>query len=162
MEADADADTTTWDHVGPIIAGLPWDDLTFAGVVCNHMLQALPWPELLPALVEMRRVLAHKGVLRLLVPDLIRAFEAFQAADAGHFLVGDDIETTLDGKFAVYVTQAGATRSVFTRGYLRDLLWRAGFSEVETTAFGVSLLGPEWLAELDSREGESIIMEARK
>ncbi len=166
MEVDADPDLTTWDHVGPITGprneGLPWTDLTFAGIVANHVLQALPWPDLVPALMELRRVLTHDGVLRVLVPSLLGAVGALVRREADHFQVADAHESSLDGKFCMYVSQAGATRSVFTVAWLDELLRRAGFSEVVPVSYGTTLLGPPWIIELDSRQDESIIFEAKR
>lgn len=161
MEFDRDPEVTTWDHVGPIAAGLPWDQETFGGIVANHSLQMLPWPELVPALAELYRVLAPRGVLRLLVPDVLRAVGALVHRDPAHFQIADEHESSIDGKFCMYLTQAGATRSVFTRAWLTELLRRAGFVDVEVCAPGVTILGPAWIVELDSRPDESIVIEAR-
>lgn len=162
MATDSDPTLTTWDYVGPVQNGLPWADLTFGGVVAWHMLSMLEWPDLLPALVEMRRVLAHGGVLRVGVPDIRRGLAALTAGDAEFFQVADYHESSIDGKFCMWLTQAGASRSVFTGLWLTDLLHRAGFSEVDTAEVGVTKLGPTWLTELDDRPDETLVVEARK
>ncbi len=162
MEVDSDPTLTTWDHQGPIQVGLPWADGTFAGIVAHHSLQALPWPDLMPALVELRRLLARGGTLRLSVPDLLAGVDSLGRNEAEMFAVADVHEASVDGKFCLWVSQAGATRSVFTGAWLTELVTRAGFAEVTRCAHGETAYGPEWITELDNRPAESLYVEARK
>lgn len=150
-------------HVGDVArhCGLPFDDGTFDLVVSVHMLQALTWPQLIPALTEMRRVTRRGGWIRLVVPDLLAAVAAYERHDAAHFQVAHGIERSLPGKLCVYVTQAGATRSVFTDRWLIELLHRAGWSRCRLASFGETDSGHPDLCALDSRPGESIFAEAR-
>lgn len=151
--------TPDQEHVGRIQDGLPWLTGTFDLVVSNHALQMVPWPELVPALAELRRVLRSGGVLRLLVPDLMRALLAYGEGHPDHFQVADEIEASIDGKLCVYLTQAGSSRSVFTGPWLGELLDRAGFVEVHGAAFGISGSDDPLACQLDSRVDESIIYE---
>lgn len=162
MAIDADPDMATWDHVGDIVAGLPWADGTFGAVVTHHALQMLTWGDLVPALEELRRVLTPGGTLRVSVPSLIAAIEAFMEDRPEHFLVDDRHEATLDGKFCMYVTQGGSTRTVFTAAWLDVLLRRAGYRDTRLVEHHETVHGPEWITELDSRPDESIFMEARR
>lgn len=139
---------------------LPWPDDSFDGVVAHHVLQMIEWPELTPWLTEVRRVLAPDGTLRLTVPDLIGAVTAHQQGDWPWFPIADEVERSIDGKLCLYVSQAGATRSVFTGRWLTELCQRAGFAGVAEVAWGVTDSGPEWITELDTRQGESIVVEA--
>lgn len=147
-------------HVADMLH-LPFPDGVADYCVTNHALQMLPWPDLVPALGELRRVTRPGGWLRALVPDLMGACEAYVNGDAAWFPIADSIEDTIDGKLCVYVTQAGATRSVFTSRWLLDLCRRAGWDRpvvgwVDHTSTGA---GPG-ICELDSRGAESIVVEA--
>ncbi len=136
---------------------------SFDVAVVNHVLMMVPWFELLPLLVEIRRVLRAGGVLRIIEPDLIGAFAAWRDGDTEYFPIDNDIEETVDGKLCVYLTQAGATRSVFTVGALQDLCERAGFRATVVLERGETTLPPEYgSCELDSRIGESVFVEARR
>lgn len=148
------------DHVGAIQDGLPFADGELAYCVASHSLQMLPWPDLVPALTELRRVTRKGGAIRILVPDLLAAFSAYINDQREHFKVAPKIESSLDGAFCVYVTQAGATRSVFTRSHLADLLVRAGWAEPHRMPFGVTRTPYAGIVDLDDREDESLIVEA--
>lgn len=132
-------------------------------VVANHVLMMIPWPELMPTLRAVHRVLRLGGVFRIIEPDYVGAFEAYLAGDKAHFPISDDLAPTVDAKLCLFVTQAGATRSVFTPRWMQDLCRDAGFYSTTVVEVGVSTLTPEYGAtELDSRESESFVIEARK
>jgi predicted SAM-dependent methyltransferase len=78
--------------------GLPLEDDSIQYVVSIHALQDLPYLEVVPALVELRRVLEPGGVLRLSLPDLDRAIDAFVHNRPGYFYIKDDEIDTLSGK----------------------------------------------------------------
>lgn len=161
VNSDRERWSATQDHVGDITDGLPWRDGTFAYTVTVHALQMVPWVQLVPALRELRRVTEPGGVVRILVPDVVEAFRARLVGDGRHFRIADEHESSIDGKFCMYVTQAGSTRSVFTEAWLIELCERAGFPHVLRAHFGEPLLGPVDTASLDSRPEESLIVEAR-
>lgn len=137
--------------------GLPWPDGYFRGGVAHHVLMMIPRADLIPWLVEVRRVV--DGPLRISVPDLLRAVEAYHEGDVAWFPIADEIERTLGGKLVTYITQGGQTRSVFTLSYLMGLCADAGFSSVTRAVYGVSERLPI-LAALDSRPSESLYVEA--
>lgn len=154
-------------HLADVAAegGMAWADRTFDYVVAHHVLQMLTYEELVPALTELRRVLANEGVLRLSVPSLLGAVRAHARGDAEWFpaIVGD--ETTLDGRFCAYVTWYGTARTVFTPSWLTELCVRAGFDQAMPAQHGHSPLGGgrhPGIADLDDREQESTYVEARR
>ena len=53
--------------------GLPIADASLDYIVSIHALQELPYPDLVPALSELHRVLRPGGVVRLGLPDLDKA-----------------------------------------------------------------------------------------
>ncbi len=143
-----------------VLDGLPFDDETFDGAVAHHVLQCVAWPSLERWLDEVRRVLKAGAWLRITVPDLLGAVAAHADGRAEWFPIDDKIEWSIDGKLCVYVSQAGATRSVFTGFWLVDLCERAGFTNVWPSDGSTG--GPPWLTDLDSRLDESIVVEAQR
>lgn len=147
------------EHVGSILDGLPCLNGFFDGIVANHSLQALTVHEVPTALAEMHRVLRPGGRLRVLVPDVVQAFyEACEYQNeqwAGFVAISEP--WSLDRKLAHYLTWGGQNSSTFTHTSLDEMLTEAGFT-------GTVREGDPWpwLASLDSRVGESIIMEAAK
>lgn len=139
---------------------LPFEDGFFDGAVAHHCLQMVAWPDLVPWLTEVHRVLKPGAVLRLTVPDLLGAFDAYDETNPGWFPIADEIESSIDGRLCVYLSQAGATRSVFTGPWLLDLLSRAGFmDEVQHDEPGITCSEHAWLLDLDDRMDESIVIE---
>lgn len=136
---------------------------SFDLVVANHVLMMIPFPDLLATVAEVRRVLVPGGVFRIIEPDLIGAFEAFLAGNADHFPIPDELAASVDAKLCVYLTQAGATRSVFTFGFFVELCTTVGFRSVVEVEPGTSTLPEHYEpTALDSRPLESIFVEARK
>lgn len=150
-------------HVGDIsgaTGGLPWADAAFDIVVTHHALQMIPYSDLLPVLTELRRVLRVGGVLRVSVPDLERAWRAYEQGDGGHFLIDDRIERSVDGKLCSYLSQCGSTRSVFTGAWLCELVRRAGFTDAWLVKFGETATRHAESVDLDTRPAESLFVEA--
>lgn len=155
----SDQDDHGQEHVGDIRDGLPWPDGTFTHVISHHALQMLPWAALVPALAELRRVTRPGGWLRLSVPDLLAAVDAYLTGDLEHFRVDDRHESSVDGKLCMYLSQAGATRSVFTGAWLEELCGRAGWTDPRAVETGKS--GSMFdLSVLDTRPDESVFVEA--
>lgn len=145
---------------------LPWPDDTFTLIVANHVLSDLTHHELPHALRELRRVLKPGGVLRILVPDFLRAVHHFEQGDPDWF-PQDDRTEGLDARLCTFVMWYGESRSVFTRGYLRDLLAAAGFAEtVALLPVGATACSdPEWAALIVSLDGDrttALRVEAQK
>lgn len=148
-------------HLGDIRDGLPFDTGDFDYAASNHALQMLGYTEVVPALAELRRVLVPGGWLRLLVPDALAAFRAWQAGRAMHFMVADDTEPTIDGKLCAYLSWYSTARLHFTGPWLCELLGRAGYGMATVVPYGTTVSGCEGITELDSRQHESVVVEAR-
>lgn len=146
------------DHIGRIQDGLPWQDGAFEYVVSHHALMMLTEAELVPALVELRRVTMPGGWLRVSVPDMDQAIYAYLHGNRGWFPLD---APTAGVAFCRYVTQNGATRSVFTQPRLAHLLADSGWTQWQPVAYHVTGSGLPGIIELDSRPGESMFMEAR-
>jgi predicted SAM-dependent methyltransferase len=142
--------------------GLPLPDGCMDYAVSIHALPELALPEQVPALRELRRVLADGGVLRLALPDLDRGIRAYQAGDASHFLVADEQARSLGAKFVTHMLWHGWTRTLFTADLIEELLERAGFARVRHCAFRETASGIPDITSLDNRERESLFVEAWK
>lgn len=148
---------------GDVLAGDLGSRGMAEGAVAHHVLQMIGWPDLVPWLDHVRGALRYGGYLRLSVPDLRLAgdwLDGFGPPPP----ISDDHEASMDGKVCLWVSQAGATRSVFTGPWLVELCLRAGFRDAAVQPHGCSH-GPEWLTSLDydpDRSSESVYVDARR
>lgn len=143
---------------------IPAMDDTFDGAVAHHVVQMIAWPELVPWLAEVLRVLKPGAALRVTVPNLLAAMNARHLGRRDWFPVEGE---TVDEKLCVYLSQNGATRSVFTPDALALLFDRAGFVGVCTRTSWADEHHEvdsytDWLTALDSRLDESFILEGVK
>lgn len=142
--------------------GLPFEDDIFDYVVSIHALPELAYPELVPALRELRRVLKSGGVLRLGLPDLTRAYEAYRCGDRNYFVIPDDEKASLGGKFVAQLLWYGYSKSIFVPGLVEELMGEAGFSPVHQVGFGETRSAHVHIVQLDNRERESLFVEGVK
>ena len=158
-------DRRPWPGVGvaaDLCRGLPFVEGAFDAVVAIHVLQDLPWGDIPPALRELRRVLCPGGVLRLGLPDLDRAIDAYRRGDHRHFYGPDRDARSIGAKLVTQIVWYGSVRTPFTPDYAEEVLEGAGFREVARCAFRESRYGDPALAALDNRERESFFVEARR
>jgi SAM-dependent methyltransferase len=149
------------DLVADIREGLPLDGGSVDYAVSIHALPELSYPDLVPVLEELRRVLKPGATLRLALPDLRRGIDAYLAGNENYFKVGADEVSSLGGRFIVQMLWYGYSRSLFTTDFALELLARAGFVDVVDCSFGVTASGISEIVELDNREDESLFVEGR-
>jgi predicted SAM-dependent methyltransferase len=142
--------------------GLTVPDDTFDYVVSIHALEQVPFPEVVPVLEELRRVLKPAGVLRLSVPDLDRAIDAYRRGDRAYFQVPDSDAVSVGGKLCVQMTWYGTSRLLLTYDFLAELLDKARFTGIRPCGFGRTESQHPGIVELDDREPESLFVEAVK
>lgn len=142
--------------------GIPLPANMFDYAVGIHVLQDLAWGELPKALGELRRVLKPDGVLRLGLPDMVRAIEAYRQGNRHYFFIGDEDARSLGGKLVAQLIWYGSVRTPFTTDFAEELLENAGFSDIRHCAFKQTHSEHEAIVVLDNRERESFYVEARK
>ena len=142
--------------------GIPLETDSLDYIVSIHTLPELPYPDLIPTLKELRRVLKPGGVLRLTLPDLLKGIEAYQRNDRDYFLIPDDDMKTLGGKLIVQLIWYGYSRTLFVYEFIEELLLSAGFRNVSQTGFKKTNSPYPEIVELDNREQESLFVEALK
>jgi SAM-dependent methyltransferase len=142
--------------------GLPFETNSFDYVVSIHALPELEYPELLPALVELRRIVKPAATLRLGLPDLDKSVDAYRRGDRGYFQIPDEEMQTLGGKLAAHLVWYGYSRTVFVPEFIEELLFKAGFGSVDHVEYGETRSRYPAIVSLDNRGLESFFVEARK
>ena len=145
-----------------IRGGLPLESDSIRYIASMHALCELPYLEVVPALRELRRVLEPGGVLRLGLPDLERAIDAYVRGDRSYFTIPDDETPWLSGKLIVQLTWYGTNLMMFTYDFTRELLERAGFRDIARCEPGQTTAPWPEIVELDNRPKETFFVEARK
>jgi ubiquinone/menaquinone biosynthesis C-methylase UbiE len=147
--------------VGDLLDGLPFPDYHLDMITAHHSLQMIKFDDLQRGLGELRRVLKVGGVLRISVPDAKLAMHRFMAG-WDEFPISDEIERTKSGRFLRYLLWHGDARSAFTFESLTDALNRAGLQNVQRCKFRQTHSEHPEIVDLDTREGESLFVEAVK
>jgi len=142
--------------------GLPLEDDSIDYIVSIHALPEVPYGDLGEVLRELRRVLKPDGVLRLGLPDLERGVRAFLENDRDYFLVPDEDAATIGGKLVTQLVWYGWSRTLFTEDFTEELLRKAGFREVRACSYRETKSRFPEIVKLDSRERESLFVEAIK
>src|SRR6266849_5224847 len=75
--------------------GLPLEVDSIDYAVSVHALQEVPFPDMIPVLQELWRVLKPGGVLRLCLPDLEKGLQAYLRRDRDYFPVPDEDAASL-------------------------------------------------------------------
>lgn len=142
--------------------GLPLEDGSIDYAVSIHALPEVPYPDLVPVLTELRRVLKPGGVLRLGLPDVNRLIDAYRRGDRAFFQVPDEEMASLGGKFIVHLIWYGYTRTFFNYEFMAEALEKAGYRDVRECGYRETRSAHPGIIELDNREEESFFVEAVK
>jgi predicted SAM-dependent methyltransferase len=140
--------------------GLPLESRSFDYAVSVHALQELAYPDLVPALKELQRVLKPGGVLRLVLPDLKKGMRAFLLRQDDYFRVDPDEVRSPGGRFIMHMLWYGYSRTLFTADFIEELLVRAAFKDVIECHYRWTASRFPEIHELDNRERESLYVEA--
>lgn len=142
--------------------GMPLDDSSLDYIVSIHALPMISYPDLVPVLRELRRMLKPGGVLRLCLPDVDKGIGAYLDGNRDHFLVPDEDVQSLGGKFVVHMLWYGYTVTMFTDDFIQELLVKAQFSQMNPCRYRQTHSPWPEIIDLDNRENESLFVEAVK
>jgi predicted SAM-dependent methyltransferase len=147
--------------------GIPFRDNSVASIYTTHMLEHFFPDELQRLLAECYRVLRPGGGMRIIVPSLRTAIEAYNRQQIEWF--NSEFPRHYDsigGRFANFIFCDGQHRSAFDYSHMQEMLRRAGFSEVIESGEGRSRVYGEKVPSYDpaDREGlpHSLYVEAFK
>ncbi len=157
-----------WD----VARGLPLPDGSMQGVFSEHCLEHFSLPEGAALLREACRVLAPRGVIRVIVPDAGLYLDTYHARktgsspsfpfEAGESWEGDFVPLlSVNRIFYQDRDSAAGHRTMYDEALLGLVLRHAGFDDVKRRAFKQGEI-PELLLDTPSRECESLYMEARR
>ena len=139
---------------------LPFRDGEAAGIFTSHVLEHFNLCEVQHILNECHRILQVGGALRVSVPSLALAIEAYQRHDL-EFFHGEGRST--GRRFVDHMLDKSNHRLMFDCSMMEELLLDARFGEVYQAAYRQSIFpGGERLAALDDRPDISLYVEARK
>jgi SAM-dependent methyltransferase len=122
-------------------SGLPFASQSVDSIYSTHMIEHLYPDELEELLAECARVLKPGAGVRLIVPSLRSAILAYQQNRRDWFC--DSFPRHFDsvgGRFSNFVFCDGQHRTAFDFGYLKEILCKTGFSQVQECAEDLSLL----------------------
>jgi SAM-dependent methyltransferase len=150
------------DCVADLRAELPFPDASFDYAVAIHVLPHIPLSGLVAALGRVRRVLKPGGVLRLALPDLEKAIDAYRRRDAGYFAVPDAQWKSLGAKLVAQIVWHNDLVTPFTYDLAAEALAKAGFASVSRCDFRQTRSRFPDIVALDNRERESLFVEATR
>ncbi len=139
--------------------GLPFAEGSVDIAAAIHVLPHIPIPRLVPIVAEMRRVLKPGGVLRLALPDLDKAIDAYRGGDSGYFMTGEAWSSP-GARLITQILWHGDIVTPFTYDFAAEILARAGFGTVHRCAFRETRSRHPEIVELDNRQRESFFVEA--
>jgi predicted SAM-dependent methyltransferase len=145
-----------------IAYGLPLETGAIEYAVSVHALPEIHYTEQVPTLRELRRVLESGGVLRLVLPDLDKGIRAYLTDDRDYFMIPDADVRSTGAKFVTQMLWYGWSKMLFTFDLVSELLTDAGFSQVNRCSYRQTASRFPEIVELDSRERESLFVEAVK
>jgi SAM-dependent methyltransferase len=142
--------------------GLPLADDSIDYAVSIHALPEVPYSDLVPVLTELRRVLKPGGTLRLGLPNMEHAFDAYRRGERDWVLIPDEEMSSAGGKLIAQLVWYGYSRTLFVPEFAEELLRKAGFAEVRRLASGQTASPHPEIVALDDRPLESFFVEAVK
>jgi hypothetical protein len=105
-------------------------------------------------------VLRAGGTLRLALPNLDNAVDAYRSGDRDYFLIPDDDMRTIGGKLITQLVWYGYSRTLFVPEFTEELLQQAQFSTIHHVRIGETVSPYSDIVSLDSRPKESFFVEA--
>jgi predicted SAM-dependent methyltransferase len=143
---------------------LPFPDESIIGAYTCHVLEHFVYEDALAALRETYRVLKPSAGLRIVVPSLEKALDAYLKNDSAWFGDWPDSRKSIGGRFNNYLLCRDQHKLMFDFSLLEELLDQAGFHDLEVAGYGQSKIFEGLLPEMEDDQGdlieESLIVEA--
>lgn len=114
--------------------GLPFRSSSVDSIYSTHMFEHFYSDELDLLLRECFRVLKPRGGLRLIVPNLESAIQAYHQNRTAWFDSFPRNFDSLGGRFSNFIFCDGQHRAAFDFSYMEEVLGQAGFRTVESSA----------------------------
>ena len=134
-------------------------DNTFDIIACHCALQITEFHDIEKVLIELHRILKPRGVLRISLPDIVTGFQAYYEGVINWFPNGEE---NIDERFSAWLTWYSTTRTLLTQTALHRKLLAVEFEDLAAAPYRTSILGPDEIASLDTRQHECYFTEARK
>lgn len=141
----------------------PFDDNTFDGVFCEHVLEHFTYEDGRKLMMECKRILKDGGTVRIIVPDGKKILDTYfrdpaKIVEYKHAESGQPMEAVNTWFYQRYEHQC-----IYDASYLQDSLLKAGFTSATQVSYRNSLLGGENLILDDPKYAwESLYVEAKK
>jgi predicted SAM-dependent methyltransferase len=142
--------------------GLPLETGCIEYISSIHALPEIPYFDQVPTLRELRRVLEPGGVLRLVLPDLDKGIRAYLDEDRDYFVIPDEHARSIGAKLVTQLLWYGWSKMLFTFDLIEEMLIGAGFTSVSRCSYRQTHSRFPDIVEHDSRERESLYVEAVK
>lgn len=129
-------------------------------IVAHHVLETIKYHELPKVLMTLYDILKPGGVLRVSIPDILKAFEAYRNNDINWF--PNIQEKNIDIRFSSYLSWYSQNLNPMTDHALAIIISNAGFQSVGKSYFMKTEYKDQSILDLDTRENESVFIEAVK
>ena len=146
-----------WD----LTKGLPLADGSMKGIYTEHMLEHIPFDQVLPLLSELKRILRKDGTIRIVVPDAELYLDLYQSAKRG-MRQPFPYETARTDTPIMHVNRifrAEGHEYAYDHETLSALLGKAGFKNITKESFDRGR-DPNLLIDSEHRKVESLYVEA--
>jgi predicted SAM-dependent methyltransferase len=114
-----------------VTLGLPFFTNSIRGIYVSHVMEHFRIKTVRRLLIEFHRAIKPGGTLRLVVPSLEYAVNAFTTDNAARLPEWPDKFSSIGGRFNNFLLCANQHLSMFDLSFLEELLNEAGFATVE-------------------------------
>lgn len=113
-----------------VTLGLPFSDNSVQGIYASHIIEHFSVSEVRKLFLEFYRILKQGGAVRLIVPSLEYAIQAYQEGNVSKLSEWPDRYNSIGGRFNNFLLCRNQHLTIFDFGFLEELLQEAGFSRV--------------------------------